>query len=91
MIIENNKKEIKFLKSLGFKKDGFDDGSSFWYTKKIKHFILGKCLIHVQDFQGEAIISVDTKDKDENRFYVSITENIPYDRENLLKVLGFLI
>lgn len=91
MEIEYNKKERNFLKSLGFKKKNFDDGSGLWYTRKIENFILGKCLVHVQDFQGEAIISIDTKDKDENRFNVQICENIPYDRENLLKVIGFLL
>jgi len=88
MVIENNKKEIKFLKSLGFKKDGFDDNLGVWYTKKIKHFVLGKCLIDVQDFQNKAMINIDTMDDNQN--YVTITENIPYNRENLLMVIGFL-
>ena len=88
MLVEKNKKEVKFLKSLGFKKIWFDDKSAYWYTLKIKDKYLKKLQITVQDFQGDGNITIDVAD--ERGYLVTIVEK-KYTRKKLLKLLDYFI
>jgi hypothetical protein len=93
MEINNDKEEIEFLISLDFKKEGFDDKSAFWFVKTVESKMLGKCMILVEDFNNETNITIDTYDKFEGIIgdQVTISYNIEYSRENVYKVISFLL
>lgn len=91
MLVENNKKEISFLKSLGFEKEEFDDKSAYWFVKKLQSKLFGHCQINVEDFKNNAIIVVDMYDAEDKSHGLFTAIIKKYSRNQLIKILGILL
>ena len=91
MFVENNKKENKYLESLGFNKIYSDDKSCFWFQKNINTKFFDECQIYIEDYIDNAIITVSTYDKETQykQNHVDIIKK-NYSRKTLCKIIELL-
>jgi hypothetical protein len=85
------KKKKKYFKRLGFKVDGFEDGSDHWFVKKIKNsFLLGYAEVSVSYFNGNLYMIIECYNKEDIEGGFFTVYEGKFKKKRLKKILKLL-